>query len=115
MAKHVTSAFGSVIGSCEFKLFLLNYSNLFNRIENLRMSEEVNRESLLEIAAEFYQGDLLGYVRKNLTPKRQLVAQVLNKLIENLRVRHPERNFAVDSLEQANLKQSVCRVMKGLS
>ena len=77
------------------------------------MSEEVNRESLLEIAAEFYHGDLLGYIRKNLTPKKQFVAQVLDKLIDNLRVTHPERNYAFDSLEQANLKQSVCRVMKG--
>ena len=107
--------FYSLIGSYEFKFFLLNYSNLFNRIENLRMSEEVSREILLEIAAEFYHGDLLGYVRKNLTPQRQLVAQVLDKLIHNLRDSHPERNFAIDSQEQANLKKSLCRVMKGLS
>ena len=70
------------------------------------MSEEVSREILLEIASEFYHGDLLSHVRKNLTPKKPLVAQLFDKLVDNFRVNHPERNYDFGPREQAKCMQS---------
>ena len=79
------------------------------------MFEKVNREKLLDLAKQFYNGsDFEKYIEKSLRLKSPLVNQTFEKAVETLKTDFPERTYEWGSVEVHNLQRSVFRALKGL-
>ena len=78
------------------------------------MTEQVNREKLLEVAREFYTGDIVeNYIENGLRQKSPMVTYVYNKVVETLKADWPGRSFQLGSKDTYTLQRSIFRVLKG--
>ena len=78
------------------------------------MTEQVERNKLLDLAREFYDGQEFDkYIEKSLILKSPMVTYVLDKVVESLKADSPERTYQLGSKETHTLKRSVFRVLKG--